>query len=177
MLFLSAVSGNAHASSSGRDSRRDTPADRADTGSTLFLDEVSALKSVLASRGLSQRIVWIFREQVVILGSRIFVRDPVPLNTFHRTRALFDACRASRTPAVISVLCTLRPHTRYEATACYLSRTTLDADEGTRFRYPLQPPAGRTVRSPIAWRMLRGLAALAPSPPLLNTVPRFTETR
>lgn len=174
MLFLSAVSGNAHASPPGRDSRNGMPEGHMDASSTRFLDEVSALKAVLASRGLSRRIVWVFREQVVILGSRVFVRDPVPLNAFHRTRALYDACRASQAPAVLSVLCTVRPKTRYTATACYLSRAVLD-DERTRFRYPLRPPAGTTVRSPTAWRLLRGIAALAPSSALHDTVPRYTD--
>lgn len=174
MLLLSAVSGNAHASPAGRNSHNGTPGSHMDASSTRFLDEVSALKAVVASRGLSRRIVWVFREQVVILGSRIFVRDPVPLNTFHRTRALYDTCRASRAPAVLSVLCTVRPKTRYETTACYLSRAMLD-NKGTRFRYPLRPPAGKTVRSPTAWRLLRGIAALAPSSALHETLPRYAD--
>jgi len=111
-----------------------------------FLDAAASLKKVVASRGLSQRLMWVFREHVAVIGSRIFVQDPPPLDTFHRTRVLYEKRRESRIPAVLSVLCALRPNTLREATVCYISNAPLDPNDETRFRYPLQLRDGIGIR-------------------------------
>ncbi len=143
--------------------------------SAPFLDAVSSLKKVVASRGLSQRLMWVFREHVAVIGSRIFVQDPPPLDTFHRTRVLFEKRRDRRTPAVLSVLCALRPNTPREATVCYISNAPLDPDDETQFRYPLQLRDGIGIRSELSWRVVQVFSYFAAPSALHQTLPTYAE--
>lgn len=140
-----------------------------------FLNAVTSLKKVVASRGLSQRLMWVFREHVVVIGSRIFVQDPPPLDTFHRTRVLYKQRRDNRTPAVLSVLCALRPSTPNEATVCYISNAPLDPDDETRFRYPLQLRNGIGIRSKLSWQAVQTVSCFAAPSALHQTLPEYAE--
>ncbi len=138
-----------------------------------FLNAVTSLKKVVASRGLSQRLMWVFREHVVVIGSRIFVQDPPPLDTFHRTRVLYKQRRDSGTPAVLSVLCALRPNMPNEATVCYISNAPLNPDDETRFRYPLQLRDGIGIRSKLSWRAVQAVSHFAAPSALHQTLPEY----
>lgn len=138
-----------------------------------FLDAVASLKKVVASRGLNQRLMWVFREHVVVIGSRIFVQDPPPLDTFHRTRVLYEQRRDSQTPAVLSVLCALRPRSPREATVCYISNAPLDPNDETRFRYPLQLRDGIGIRSRLSWRAVQAASYFAAPSALHQTLPAY----
>lgn len=140
-----------------------------------FLNAVASLKKVVASRGLSQRLMWVFREHVAVIGSRIFVQDPPPLDTFHRTRVLYEKRRESRIPAVLSVLCALRPNTPREATVCYISNAPLDPNDETRFRYPLQLRDGIGIRSQLSWRAVQAVSYFAAPSALHQTLPTYEE--
>lgn len=140
-----------------------------------FLNAVASLKKIVASRGLSQRLMWVFHEHVAVIGSRIFIKDPPPVDTFHRTRKLYDKRRDNRTPAVLSVLCALRPDTPQEATVCYVSNAPLDPADETQFRYPLQLRNGIGIQSPILWRIVQTLTYFRAPSALHQTLPSYDE--
>jgi hypothetical protein len=150
-----------------------------------FPDAVSSLADVAASRGLSRRLTWVFREHVAILGGTVFVRVPLPVDGFHRARSTYESLVDDDRPVAFGVLCTLGAGTPTEHTACYLwhdpgnvlpSREVIPNPADTpppEFRVPLHPKDGVSIRSPLLWSVIHSLARLTGTSPLMTQLPDY----
>ena len=155
--------------------------------SQLFPDAVSSLADVAASRGLSRRISWVFREHVAILGETVFVRAPLPVDGFHRARATYESLVDDGLPVAFGVLCTLEAGTATEHTASYLwhdpggalpSREVIPNPSDApspEFRVPLHPKDGVSIRSNVLWSAIRILAHLTGTSPLMTHLPVYEQ--
>ncbi|PEN13799.1 hypothetical protein CRI94_06945 [Longibacter salinarum] len=142
-----------------------------------FTEAVTALRDVVASRGLNRQFEWVFREHVAFVKSRIFVRMPLPADTFHRSRALFEAKKKAGDLVPLAVLGTIRANTPTERTVCYIGGNCAgeprsDA-EGTQFRVPLHPTDGTVIRRPLLWSAVRFGERLSTTPMIARDLPSY----
>jgi len=158
--------GLAHTLDCSRASPR-MPASRADPPAR-FVDAAGELGRLASSRGMSRRLTWVFREHVVFVRARPFIRFPPPADTFHRAKQRYERLSATARPPVLSILCALLPGRPDERTVCYLARRGEQAE--TQYRFPLHPVDGIAVRGRLRWTLVSRVARLFPDAPLREQI-------
>jgi hypothetical protein len=125
---------------------------------TSFDEALDSFREFLSNQGLSTNLLWIFREDVIFQGARIFIKTPVPLGNEPCARACYELGQKRDFGINIQAVCLLESRP-----CCYI---VLPEDDVAAMRMLIPKVAvkylvltdmtkAEPVSNPIKWRMLR----------------------
>jgi hypothetical protein len=92
---------------------------------TPFEEALADFKEFLSSQGLSTKVIWVFREDVVFQPERIFIKLPIPTENESRAQACYELAQRRNFGVSLRAFCLLETHP-----CCYIVLPENDGDAG-----------------------------------------------
>lgn len=132
------------------------------SGKTLadisFDEALAQFRGFLSSQGLSNGLVWVFREEVICQRERIFIKTPVPAENVVLAKACYELGQKRNFGVNIHAFCLFEPHP-----CCYivLPEDGVDAERmlipraSVKYSVPTNLIKAEPVSNPVKWHTLR----------------------
>lgn len=122
---------------------------------TSFNEAQSEFKNFLAGEGRSSNLLWLFREDVIFLFARVFVRIPVPAENEARMAACYELGKTRGFGLNLHGFCLLDSQL-----CCYVvlpkddldSQYRLMAPNAIKYSFRSELPRAESVRNPVLWK-------------------------
>src|SRR5215210_1049540 len=125
---------------------------------TSFDEALDSFREFLSGQGLSEDLVWVFREDVIFQRERIFIKTPVPAENEARAKACYELGQERNFGINIHAFCLLefRP-------CCYivLPEDDIDAERmlipevAVKYSVLSNLTKAELILNPVKWQMLR----------------------
>lgn len=123
---------------------------------TSFKEAEDHFKDWLAGRGLSSDLLWIFREDVLFLDGRIYLRTPIDADNHKRAKAFYELAQARNFGVGLHGFCLLE-----DRICCYQTLPEDDIDAqyklmsnvGVKYSYSMDLSDAVKISSGIIWRI------------------------
>ena len=120
-----------------------------------FYEAQSEFKNLLVREGRSSNLLWLFREDVIFLFARVFVRIPVPAENETRMAACYELGKKRGFGLNLHGFCLLDSQL-----CCYVvlpkddldSQYMLMAPNAIKYSFRDELPEAESVRNPVLWK-------------------------
>ena len=121
-----------------------------------FYEAQSEFKNFLAREGQSSTLLWLFREDVIFLFARVFVRIPVPAENEARMAACYELGKKRGFGVNLHGFCLLDSQL-----CCYVVLPKDDLESQymamdpnlIKYSFRKELPPAETVRNPVFWKI------------------------
>ena len=123
---------------------------------TSFEEAQAYFKDCLSNNGVSSDLLWVFREDVIFLYDRIFIRTPVPIENEIRAKACYELGQKRDFGVNLHGFCLLDP-----LLCCYLalpkddleSQYMLMSNVAVKYSWRTELPEAKSISNALMWRI------------------------
>jgi hypothetical protein len=125
---------------------------------TSFDEALDSLREFLSGQGLSTHLIWVFREDVIFQGERIFIKTPWPAENEARARACYELGQKRGFGVNLKAFCLLEsrpccyillPEDDLDAQYLLMSNISLKLSVWTNLRN------AESISNPVKWLALK----------------------